>query len=106
MDVQNEIDFVIEDTRYDITEGIDDEDTTARYFPDNKFAFLTKNMGERALGVTIESKTKLEDEPKPGVHISVKTDANDDTRDYIKAVATGLGICLNPKVLYCQQVKA
>lgn len=106
MEVGHEFKFIIDDKRYDLTEGIDGEDTTVRYHADNKFSFLTKNMGERALGTTIESKDKFDDEPKPGIHVSVKTDPLDETRDFIKAVATGLSLCLNPKVLYSRQVKA
>jgi hypothetical protein len=97
--------IVVNDLRYD-RENPDGTTSRVRFLDSKRFAFLTKNMGERALGSTIESKEGLYDEPKPGIFIEIKTDPTEPSRDWMKARATGLAICLNPKLLYSQQVAA
>lgn len=106
LDMLTDVEISVYDQRYDLYEGNDGAVPHVRFLPTNRFCFLKKNMGERCLGTTIESKNGLYDKPKKGIFVETKADPLDETKDLIKAKATGLAICLNPKVLWSRQVMA
>lgn len=85
-------------------EDADGNYTKVRFMPENKFAFLTPEMGERALGRTIESKRDLNDTPKNGIYTRTYEESKSPVLDVSQAIATALPICVNDKLLYAQQI--
>jgi hypothetical protein len=83
------------------------ETQKANFLNRNRFAFLSPNMGERAMGVTMESTGgDLNVQPKTGVYVHTFQASKSPMKDRTEAIATALPIVLNPKKLYSQQVHA
>lgn len=93
------------DEMYEIENGAG-EVTKGRFFNDNRFAFLAKDMGIRAMGVTIESRGSMGEQPVSGLHVKTYEKTQFPAVDETVAVATAVPIILNPKLLYSRQVKA
>jgi hypothetical protein len=75
-----------------------------RFLNENRFCFLTKGMGERAFGITIESKNGMNGTPKSGIYVSTFEKSKSPVLDVTQAIATALPIVINPKLLYSQAV--
>lgn len=71
----------------------------ARFLNTNRYAFLTKAMGQRAMGTTLES------DGKPGVYVVTREIQKFPPTDASTAVSTMLPVFVNPKLFYSQQVK-
>lgn len=71
-----------------------------RFFNTNRFAFLTKNLGIKALGPTLESGDK-----SGGVYVVTREVTKFPPTDAISAVASGVPCFSNPKLLYSRAVK-
>ncbi len=76
-----------------------------RFLNENRFCFLTKGMGERAFGITIESKNGMEGTPKSGIYVQTFEKSKSPVLDVTQAIATALPIVINPKLLYSQAIK-
>lgn len=83
------------DERYQI-EGDGSRDSTVRFLNDNKFVFLTENMGQRAMGTTIES------DGQAGVYVIAREITKFPPVDAIQGVATILPVFTQPKLLFAQ----
>lgn len=89
--------YEVENNEGDIVKG--------RFMNENRFCFLTKNMGERAFGVTIESKNGMNGNPKSGIYVHTFEKSKSPVLDVTQAIATALPIVINPKLLYSQAVQ-
>lgn len=97
--------IVTYDEMYEIENGAGDV-SKARFFNENRFAFLSKDMGLRAMGVTIESRGSIDEEPVSGLHIKTYEKTKVPAVDETIALCTAVPIIMNPKLLYSQQIKA
>ena len=88
--------YEVENEKGDVIKG--------RFFNENRFSFLTKNMGERAFGVTIESKQGMNGQPKSGIYVHTFEKSKSPVLDVSEAIATALPIIINPKLLYSHQI--
>jgi len=70
----------------------------ARFLNDNRFVFLCKKMGQRAMGTTIESNGKT------GVYAVAREISKFPAVDAIQGVATMLPVFAQPKLFFSQQV--
>lgn len=70
-----------------------------RLLNDNRFCFLKKGMGERAIGPTLEA------DGAPGIYTVAREIQKIPPTDAVQGVGTGLPAFYNPKLLYSQQVK-
>ena len=75
-----------------------------RFLNENRFCFLTKGMGERAFGVTIESKNGMNGTPKSGIYVTTFEKSKSPVLDVTQAIDTALPIVINTKLLYSQAV--
>lgn len=98
--------IVVNDERYRIEDSTTGETTVGRFLNSNRYVFLKEGMGERAIGVTIESKEGLYDDPKTGVYVRTFEESKSPVVDRSEAIATALPILKNPKLAYSQQVFA
>lgn len=75
--------------------------TTAntRFLNDNRFVFMAKNMGQRAMGPT------LENEGQTGIYVVTREIEKVPPVDATQGVATILPVFPDPKLFYSQQVK-
>lgn len=89
--------YEIENSEGDVTKG--------RFFNDNRFAFLSEDMGLRAIGVTLESRGSFDEMPISGLHVETYEKKKTPVIDETIAVCTAVPIIMNPKLLYSQQVK-
>ena len=87
--------YELENVQGDVIKG--------RFLQQNRYVFLTKGMGERAFGVTMESKEDLHGKPKTGVYVKTETVPN-KVEDVTKAVATAVPIIVNAKLTGSRQV--
>jgi hypothetical protein len=85
-------------------ENNDGTTSKARFVPQNKYAFVSPDMGERALGVTLESRGSLTEEPKPGIFTHTYEKSKSPILDTSEAIASAIPIVLNPKRLFARQV--
>lgn len=92
------------DEMYEIENGEGDV-TKGRFFNDNRFAFLSEDMGLRAIGVTLESRGSFDEMPISGLHVETYEKKKTPVIDETIAVCTAVPIIMNPKLLYSQQVK-
>lgn len=74
--------------------------TKARFLNTNRFTFLTKEMGQRAMGTTLEG------DGAEGVFVNTREVSKFPPVDASTAVSTQLPVFTNPKLLYSQAVKA
>lgn len=74
-----------------------------RFLPENKYVFLSEDMGQRAFGETIESKHKMNGAPKSGIYTRHYEKSKDPLLDVSVAVATMLPVCPNDKLLFARQ---
>lgn len=81
------------DERYQI-DGDGSRGSTVRFLNDNKFVFLTKDMGQRAMGTTIES------DGQAGVYVVAREISKFPPVDAIQGVATVLPVFVQPQLLY------
>ena len=95
--------ITVYDEQYQI-EDSDGEVSKGRFHAENRFSFMTQNMGERAVGVTLESKSSLNDNPKKGIYLRTYEKQKQPILDVSEAIATALPVVVNPKYLYSQQV--
>lgn len=86
------------DERYEL-EDSNKQVTNARFLNENRFVFLTRGMGQRAMGTTIESDGQL------GVYAIAREISKFPPVDAIQGVATILPVFVKPKLFYSQQVK-
>lgn len=91
------------DRLYD-REDVNGNITKVRYLAENRYVFLAPNMGERAVGTTIESKNGLYDRPKAGIWLKTVQDPLNPVQDIMQARATALAMAINPKLLLSRQV--
>lgn len=70
-----------------------------RFLNDNRFVFMKEDMGERAMGPT------LENDGKEGVYVVTYEKSKVPPVDVSQSVATILPILSNPKLMYSQAVK-
>lgn len=70
----------------------------ARFLNDNRFVFLNKKMGQRAMGTTIESNGKA------GVYAIAREISKFPAVDAIQGVSTLLPVFAQPKMLFSRQV--
>jgi len=87
------------DERYS-DEAEDKSLTKVRFLADNRYVFLTKEMGVRAIGPT------LENESASGIYVTTREVKQGSPVDISESVATLLPAVANPKLLYSRQVKA
>lgn len=71
-----------------------------RFLNDNRYVFVKSNMGERAMGPT------LENDGKEGVYVTTYEKQKVPPVDVSQCVATILPVFADPKLFYSQQVKA
>lgn len=71
----------------------------ARFLNTNRFVFLSKNMGQRAMGPTLEG------DGKTGVYVVTREVQKFPPTDATTAVATMIPVFANPKLFYSRQVK-
>lgn len=95
--------IVLFDERFQ-QEDADGNYTQGRFMPENKFAFLKKNMGERAIGETIESKHSINSRPQNGIYTRTFQKSQSPLLDVSEVVATALPVVVNDKHLYARQV--
>lgn len=81
------------DERYQV-DGDGSRSSTIRFLNDDKFAFLTKDMGQRAMGTTIES------DGQAGVYVVAREISKFPPVDAIQGVATILPVFTQPQLLY------
>lgn len=93
------------DEMYEI-ENIEGDVTKGRFFNDNRFAFLSDDMGLRAVGVTLESRGSFDEMPVSGLHVETYEKKKMPVIDETIAVCTAVPIIMNPKLLYSRQIKA
>lgn len=74
--------------------------TRYRFLNANRYVFMKQQMGERAMGTTLES------DGQSGVHVVVREVSKIPPRDAIQGVATAVPMFPNPKLFYSQQVIA
>ncbi len=90
------------DELYDI-ELADGTITKARFFNEDRYAFMMKEMGERACGVTMESKLgDLMATPKTGVTVRNYED-KENLVDISEATLVALPIVLDPRLLFSRK---
>jgi hypothetical protein len=89
--------IVIMDDMYKI-EDSNKNTTNARYLNTDRYVFASLNMGERAMGPTLESGGA------PGVFVETKQIENFPVVDATQAVATLLPVVANPKLLFSRKV--
>lgn len=85
------------DERYEV-ENSSKVISNARFLSDNRFVFLNKNMGQRAMGTTIES------DGQTGVYTAVREIQKFPPVDAIQGVATILPVFAKPKLFFSQRV--
>ncbi|MFN7161420.1 MAG: hypothetical protein ACK4NC_07535, partial [Candidatus Gracilibacteria bacterium] len=68
--------------------------STIRFLNDNRFVFLTRDMGQRAMGTTIES------DGQAGVYVVAREISKFPPVDAIQGVATILPVFTQPQLLY------
>lgn len=91
------------DEQYQIEKN-DGTISRGRFHAENRFSFLCENMGQRAMGVTLESKQNLNDTPQKGIYVRTYEKQKQPILDVTEAIATALPVVVNPKKLYSQQV--
>jgi hypothetical protein len=69
-----------------------------RYAAENRVTFLTKGMGEMAIGPTVENDMGM------GPHVVARELTYSPPRDVIQGVMTGLPVIPNPKLLFSVEV--
>lgn len=94
---------ILQDRRYDYVDGSGNRQK-GRFLNQNRYVFLCENMGERAIGPTMESKGSLYDKPKTGIWVKTKQDPYIETNDIMSAAANILPLTYNPKYLFSRQV--
>jgi hypothetical protein len=91
------------DEMYEIEKN-DGTTMRGRFHAENRYSFLCKDMGERAMGVTLESADGLEGQPKQGIFVRTYEKQKSPMLDVSEAIATALPIVVNPKKLFSRQV--
>lgn len=84
------------DERYQI-DGDGSRASTIRFLNDDMFVFLTKDMGQRAMGTTIES------DGQAGVYVVAREISKFPPVDAIQGVATILPVFTQPQLLYASK---
>lgn len=74
--------------------------TTRRFLNKDRYVFLTENMGEQAMGPTLES-----GDSTPGAYVLTREVTKFPPRDATQGVATMLPVIPNPKLLFSRRVK-
>ena len=85
------------DERYRNEMG-DQSVANSRFLQDNRYVFVKENMGERAMGPT------LENDRKSGVYVVTYEKQKVPPVDVTQAVATILPVFADPKLFYSQQI--
>lgn len=94
--------IVVYDEQYQIQDASGNV-TKGRFMPVGRFCFLKEDMGERAMGITMESMQGGDGIPKGGIFMRTFEERKSPVLDVTEAIATALPICLNPKKLFSRQ---
>lgn len=96
--------IILSDRRYDYVDGAGQRQK-GRFLNTNRYVFLCEQMGERAIGPTIESKGgDINAKPKAGVYLNTKQDPYIATNDIMECAANILPLVYNPRYLFSRQV--
>lgn len=87
------------DEQYEMEPSVGAASQQLRFLNDNRYVFMMKKMGERAMGPTLEG------DGATGVHVVVREVSKVPPRDAIHGLATGVPMFPNPKLFYSRQVK-
>jgi hypothetical protein len=92
------------DERYQV-ENEAGEVIRGRFLNENRYSFLTKQMGLRAFGPTLESKEgDMYGEPRTGIYVRSFQKSKSPILDVTEAMATAIPVVPNPKLLFSRQV--
>jgi hypothetical protein len=87
-------------------ENVNKQITKGRFLNDNRYVFLTENMGQRCLGPCLESaQGALDLNPKSGVYVSSREIAKEPPVDATTAIATCVPFVGDAKKMGSRQVK-
>lgn len=88
-------------------ENVNKQITKGRFLNDNRYVFLTENMGQRCIGPVLESSQgALDLQPKSGVYVSTREVQKEPPVDATTAIATCVPFAGDAKKLFSRQAKA
>ncbi len=93
------------------TNTADNNVRNVRFFNEDRFIFANDNMGQRAIGQTLEAKLARDNGDRnlggnSSILVQVKSDPYAPVRDFTQSLSCGVSWVANPKQLYSQKVVA
>jgi hypothetical protein len=87
-------------------ENVNKQVTKGRFLNDNRYVFMTNNMGQRCIGPTLESSQgALDLQPKSGMYVSTREVQKEPPIDATTAISTVVPFVADPKKLFARQAK-